>query len=122
MQELLSFWFVKSGPQALTMYRRTIAGFEANLAIATTAKNLSKPLFQDYTYQGRVIGFGFRILRILMGSILYFLIALVYALLFIAWLVFPIACIVSLVASLVAPPLSSSTIPGSSLREDSWNQ
>jgi hypothetical protein len=101
------------------MYRRTIAGFEANLAVATTAKNLGKPLFQDYTYSGRAIGFGFRVLRIIFGSLLYFLIAALYSLLFIAWLLFPVACAISLVASLVAPPLSSS---GNSLREDTWSQ
>ncbi len=118
MQELLSFWFISSAPRALAAYRRTIAGFEANLAVATTAKNLGKPLFQDYTFQGRVIGFGFRILRIVFGSLLYVMIGILFAIAYLAWLGFPLFCIVSLVGSFVAPPLSASS--QQQQIEDTW--
>lgn len=118
MQELLSFWFVSSAPRALAAYRRTIAGFEANLAVATTAKNLGKPLFQDYTFQGRIIGFGFRILRIVFGSLLYILIGVLFATLYLIWLGFPLFCVVSLVGSFFAPPISSDSQP--QVLEDTW--
>lgn len=115
MQELFSFWFVESGPRAIAWYRRVIAGFESNLAIATTAKNLSKPLFQDYTFQGRVIGFGFRLLRIFFGSILYAVIAGFAVVIYLLWLVFPILCIVAIVGSFVAPTIGPENLIG-----DTW--
>jgi hypothetical protein len=110
MQRFVSFWYLSSGAKALTWLKVLIAGFEGNLAVATTAKNLGKPLFQDYTLQGRFIGFGFRIVRIIFGGLFYSGIAAATAFAYLLWLAFPILCLTAILGSFLGPSLPN-TVP-----------
>ena len=100
MQTVLQFWFLASGPWAWEHYIRSVAAFDSRIALTTTLKNLDKPLFQDYTWQGRLIGFFFRLVRICFGLVLYGLTAVVYAVAYLIWLAFPFICVLAIVGSL----------------------
>lgn len=67
----------------------TAANFEAQLAVIVTLKNITKPLYQDYTREGRVAGFILRLGRIFIGTIVQVVVALVFTAILLAWLALP---------------------------------
>ena len=82
---------------------QTIQLLEGSLAIQATLRNISKPLFQDYTPAGRLIGVLLRLSRILLGIFLYGLVFCFYLFFYLIWIFFPIFCLVSLVGGLLGP-------------------
>lgn len=68
---------------------KTAGSFEAQMAVITTARNLGKPLFQDYTREGRLIGFFMRLARISIGVIVQIIILLFFIVLIIVWIIMP---------------------------------
>lgn len=104
------FWYVQSFAWAWQHYRSTIASFEAQIAIKATWKNIGEPLFQDYTFQGKVIGFFLRIARIFFGGIFYGIIACIALFLYIFWLLFPILCLISILGYFSGSPSIPSLI------------
>ncbi len=112
MQYLVHFWYLRSFPWAWEHYISTLASFEAQIAVQSTWKNIGKPLFQDYTFQGKIIGFFFRLFRILGGLFLYAVIGIIYAALYLLWILLPILSIVSILGFFFAgsPQQSTDTI------------
>jgi len=55
-----------------------------------TAKNLFKPLFKDYSFLGYILGFFFRIFRLLAAGLVYAGVFVVAILLGALWAVFPL--------------------------------
>jgi|GEM_PF-3528200 len=108
MQFFFRFWYVESFPKAWAYYLKTIGSFESQIAVESTWHNMGKPLFQDYTFQGKIIGFFFRIFRILLGLILYFFIACLALIAYILWIILPILCVMSLIGFFVGPAAVSS--------------
>lgn len=109
MQQFLRLWYLESGPWALHRYLSTVRVLDGTFAIADTWRNLGRPLFQDYTWQGRIIGFFLRLARIGVGLFVYLLAALLYAAAYLIWLVFPLVAIISLLGGFFGPgntPLS----------------
>jgi hypothetical protein len=107
MQYLIRFWYLQSLPWALNRYKTTVASFESQIAVQATWKNIGKPLFQDYTFQGKVIGFFFRLFRIVFGGALYACIALAFAVLYLFWLLLPVLCVISILGFFFATPLDT---------------
>ena len=99
MVPFLRYWYLQSPAIAFRSLGRAINFFEAQLAVRATLQNLNKPLFQDYTFQGRIIGVFLRLGRAFLGGLLYLLISLVYLGIYLLWLIFPLLCLVSLVGS-----------------------
>jgi hypothetical protein len=97
------FWYLTSPGRFYRGTKKLIETIDQNIAVLETAQHITEPIFQDYTKQGRVLGFFFRLGRILVGLFLYALIALGgVALLLFFWAV-PILCIVSIVSGLTGP-------------------
>jgi len=112
MTYLIQFWYLHAPRHFFEAYLKAVDFFEANLAVKDTARNLNKPLYQDYSYSGRLVGFLIRLVRITLGLILYFLIAIAYLLGFIVWVLFPFICIASIFGSFLAQPGGSfNTLP-----------
>lgn len=83
-------FLVVDGPiKIYSLWHSTAQAFEGQVAVVTTARNLGKPLFQDYTREGRFIGFFFRIGRIVIGAIIQVLIALLFVVAAIIWVILP---------------------------------
>jgi hypothetical protein len=103
MLTVLSYWY-GYGLRALGQrYLGSLLAFEGQVAVRATARNITKPLFQDYTRQGRIIGFFFRVFRILFGLGLYAGVTIVYGIIAFIWLIFPLLCLVSIVGGLIGP-------------------
>lgn len=62
-------------------------------AIPAMLAHISEPLYQDYTYAGRIIGFFIRSGRIILGLIVEFIIIIFFGLLVLVWLVLPIVIV-----------------------------
>ena len=83
-------WLTYDGTLAIYhFWQSTAANFESQIAVITTFKNLGKPLFQDYTREGRLIGFILRIGRVIAGLAVQIIVALFFILALIAWLALP---------------------------------
>ena len=83
-------FLVVDGPRKIfELWQATAGNFEAEMAVVATAKNLGKPLFQDYSREGRLIGFLLRLGRILVGSFIQLVILIVFIALIILWLLLP---------------------------------
>lgn len=98
---ILQTWYVTSRLWFYNSFLETIATVEGTFAVREMIRNIKRPLFQDYTLQGRAIGFGLRIVRICLGGLAYSIVAVGYLIAYAIWLLFPVICLVSLVGSLL---------------------
>jgi hypothetical protein len=84
-------FLIIDGPKKIfELWRATAANFEAELSIVSTAKNLMRPLFQDYSREGRIIGFFLRLVRIVAGIIVQLALVAVFIALSIGWILLPL--------------------------------
>ena len=60
-------------------------------------KHISEPLYQDYSYQGRAIGFVVRSGRVLLGLFVQFIMIIFLAILMVLWLLFPLVIILKII-------------------------
>lgn len=77
----------------MTIVRYTISLLERLdqvLAVKITARYFLKPLYQDYSALGYILGFIFRSVRLLAGSLIYSVIILAALAIYILWAGFPI--------------------------------
>jgi len=89
----LKFWYVVSPAWFWHAAMSSIGSFDEILALRATAKNIFRPVFQDYTFQGRLIGFFLRLGRIVAGLVMYFFILLFWMILLATWLLLPLLAI-----------------------------
>ena len=59
-------------------------------AVKVSFKNLFQPLYQDRSAIGYTLGFIFRLIRIVLGAIIYLAVILVFAAAYLIWAAFPI--------------------------------
>ena len=102
MQSILLFWYKESFGRFYSSCVDSINTLEARFAVRDTIRNISKPIFQDYTLQGRFIGVLLRLARIGGGIFFYSLTVVVYVLSYLVWLFFPVLCTASIIGSVIA--------------------
>jgi hypothetical protein len=102
MRHFLAYWYAQSPARFLEAAKHGIGTLDGQFAVQDTLRNLNKPLFQDYTYQGRILGVVFRIGRVGLALVIYTVAAAAYLAAFILWLLFPFLCIISIVGSVAA--------------------
>jgi len=71
------------------LWQQTALSFEGQLAVVVTTKNITRPLFQDYTREGRLIGFLMRLFRIVLGLVVQALLVVTFFLLLVVWMALP---------------------------------
>ena len=62
---------------------------DRSLAVKITAQHFFRPLYGDYSPVGRVVGVIFRAGRIVIGLVVYAVIAVLFLLFYLAWLAVP---------------------------------
>lgn len=68
--------------------------FDRSLALRITLKNLFTPLYQDRTPVGYILGFIFRVLRVVVGAVIYFVVIVAGIAIYVIWAAIPIYVIV----------------------------
>lgn len=63
------------------------------VALRMTAKYIFHPLYKDYSVVGRVVGFIFRTLRIIIGVVVYAVLGIACLGVYAAWVALPLAVI-----------------------------
>lgn len=91
------FLFVTVPLSIITGWRTTALSFESQIAVVSTLKNITKPLFQDYTREGRLIGILLRLARIVIGSITQVVVFAFYVMVLILWYALPFYLIYQIV-------------------------
>jgi hypothetical protein len=114
MLHLFRLWYIQSAPWAIRRYLQTVQILDGTFAVGDTWRNLGRPLYQDYTWQGRAIGVGLRLFRIGFGLITYFLAAIVYIAAYLIWLAFPGLCIVAIIGGFIGPEGAATPNPATS--------
>lgn len=84
-------WYVDGSRAIAHKFMGTLEEIDQTLAIKVTLRYFFEPLYKDYTAIGRMLGVIFRSARIAIAGAVYLLIAAFFALLYLAWIAFPIA-------------------------------
>lgn len=87
--QFLKHWYVDG---FLYFWRKIfgiLEGLDRSLAIKITARHWLKPLYQDRTIVGYILGFIFRTGRIVLGSIIYSIIFVIGIGIYLAWALVP---------------------------------
>lgn len=63
---------------------------DRKLAFKITLRNLFKPLYQDESFIGHILGFCFRTVRLMAGGIIYIILITIFILIYLAWLAAPL--------------------------------
>lgn len=100
MENYLYIWLSTSTRIYKKSFKSISSFLISKIAIRENLENIFKPLFQDYTREGRVIGFILRSVRILFGVILYLLVGLVLALAYVIWTLLPLIFLIYLIGGI----------------------
>ncbi len=90
------WWYFVEAKKHLKKILSDWSFFLAYLNIIPMAKNLFVPLFQDESWQGKVVAFPFRLLWAFLGSIILFLYSVAVFLGFFLYLALPVLPLISL--------------------------
>ena len=99
---VLLFWYLRVPGRFLILLKRTAIVGEDRLAIILMARLLFTPLFGDPSVVGRLVGFFYRLLRIIFGTLSLVSCLLLLVALLAFWLLFPPFCLYQM---LTADPL-----------------
>lgn len=82
-------WYVDGSRQFIHRFVSFLERLDRTLAIRITFRYLFQPLYKDYTAIGRILGFIFRSVRILIGAAVYAFFAALFLAIYAAWLLLP---------------------------------
>lgn len=102
--EFFHHWYIDASRHVLHILFSLLGNLDATFAVHITARHFFEPLYKDYSPVGRIVGIVFRSLRILIGSVVYIGIGLVFLILYIAWLLTPILIIFLILKHLFLVP------------------
>lgn len=86
-------WYVGSTRTYWYFVMNRLEALDKTLAWKITLKNLFSPLYKDYSLIGYVLGFIFRLGRLILGSIIYAVIISIAVALHLFWLFLPLSLI-----------------------------
>lgn len=84
-------WYVDGSRAIAHRFMSAITVADRSLAIKVTARHFFEPLYGDYSAVGRVLGVIFRTGRILIGLVVYLLVAILFFVFYLAWILLPAA-------------------------------
>ena len=82
-------WYVDGSRAIERRFMATLTAADRSFAVAITLRHFFEPLYKDYSIIGRIMGIIFRSVRVAIGAVCYFFLALVFAALYLAWLAIP---------------------------------
>jgi hypothetical protein len=88
--DFLDFWFHHFPQGVIRSFFDQIYHWDKTLKFKAHLRNLTKPLYGDYTLIGYLIAFPYRVLRIFFALLIYFFIFIFYLFFLLAWLFLPI--------------------------------
>lgn len=89
IKEFLRHWYVKSAKLYWHFVITQVERLDYVLAWRITLRNLFKPLYKDYSMLGYILGFFFRMMRLVFSTAVYALIFASALCIYIAWILVP---------------------------------
>jgi hypothetical protein len=83
-------WYVHAYFISIHAFLNLLSKLDTFFAIRAMSQNFTRPLFGDRSVVGYVIGFCFRLVRIIGGSFTYALLGLIALFLFLVWALIPV--------------------------------
>lgn len=93
------WWYTRGLLRILRWGRETIANAERQLALGIWLKAMFKPMFQDYTWEGRLVSFFMRAMLLIFKMVMFGAWVIAVAVMICMWLALPIAALVLLLMS-----------------------
>lgn len=86
-------WYVDASRRFAYIFTSALEELDRTFAVKITLKYFFYPLYKDYSVMGRILGIIFRFGRILIGTTVYLLAAVIFSLIYLVWLAVPPAII-----------------------------
>lgn len=90
LTQFLRDWYVGS---FLVLVHRALSILESldqTFALKVTLRHIFEPLYQDRSFMGHILGFVFRTIRVVIASVTYAVIVLIFAAIYVIWAVYPL--------------------------------
>ncbi|MBI4360114.1 MAG: hypothetical protein HY564_03405, partial [Candidatus Jacksonbacteria bacterium] len=84
------WWYTRGLLKIIRFGGRSISDIERNLALGIWLKAMFKPMFQDYTWEGRLVSFFMRAVLLIFKTLMFFVWVIGVIILIIAWLALPV--------------------------------
>jgi hypothetical protein len=82
-------WYIEGSRAFGRRFMATLTAADQSFAVVITLRHFFEPLYKDYSIVGRIMGIVFRSVRVLIGSVCYFFLALAFAIAYVTWLAIP---------------------------------
>jgi len=97
MLTFFQWYYVTLSAGLIEIGRDWFALIASQFAISAMWQNISQPLYQDYTWSGRIIGFFIRLGRIALGLLIEGIILVLLLLIFVLWLILPLLAVYKII-------------------------
>lgn len=91
--DLFHHWYVDGSRVIGHRFITALEAADRSLALKITIRYFFQPLYRDYSVVGRILGVIFRTGRILIGAVVYAVIAVLFLAFYLAWLAAPVIII-----------------------------
>ena len=82
-------WYIDGSREIAHRFIATLESADRSLALKITIRYFFQPLYKDFSIIGRILGIIFRSGRILIGVVVYAVVAAAFLLFYLAWIALP---------------------------------
>ncbi len=82
-------WYADGSRRLFHYFISFLENIDQGLAFRVTLKHISEPLYGDYSFIGRIIGFVFRSIRLIIGFFVYLFLGLLFLGVYLIWIFLP---------------------------------
>lgn len=97
ISEFIRHWYLGGFTAYIHCFISFLERTDRFFAIKVTWRNLFRPLYQDRSIIGYILGFIFRFLRLIIGGIFYFILIILAVLGYLIWAAFPLFIVFKIV-------------------------
>jgi len=90
IKDFFHHWYADGSRVIFHRFILVLERVDGVLAFRVTLKHIFEPLYGDYTVIGRIIGFIFRFLRLVVGLLLYCILGGIFLMFYLIWLMLPL--------------------------------
>ncbi|MCK4554223.1 hypothetical protein KAU19_04645 [Candidatus Parcubacteria bacterium] len=95
------WWYTKGIIQLLKVLKNFLINREKSLALLVWIKNIHRPMYGQYDWQGKLISFFFRIIQIIVRGIAMLIYLIIAVLVFCFWLALPVLVVYEIIFQLL---------------------
>jgi len=94
IERFLSHWYILVFYSYWNNVARFMAILDRYFSFKVTLLNLFNPLYQDYTFLGYMLGIFFRVIRLMVGGVVYVVVLSIVFALYLVWVSIPLILVI----------------------------